>query len=50
MDARETVFAAIRHTVGEGVDEAVRRAGSTERGLLAGALDLALDRGRATGG
>jgi len=36
--------------VGEGVDEAVRRAGSTERGLLAGALDLALDRaGGATG-
>lgn len=42
--APETVFRAIRHTVGEGVDEAVRRAGSTERGLLAGALDLALDR------
>lgn len=41
----ETVFRAIRHTVGEGIDEAVRRAGSTERGLLAGALDLALDRG-----
>lgn len=40
----ETVFRAIRHTVGEGIDEAVRRAGSTERGLLAGALDLALDR------
>lgn len=41
----ETIFRAIRHTVGEGIDEAVRRAGSTERGLLAGALDLALDRG-----
>ncbi|MGD8495968.1 MAG: Glu/Leu/Phe/Val dehydrogenase dimerization domain-containing protein [Gemmatimonadales bacterium] len=40
----ETVFRAIRHTVGEAVDESVRRAGSTERGLLAGALDLALDR------
>ncbi|MFW6090164.1 MAG: Glu/Leu/Phe/Val dehydrogenase dimerization domain-containing protein, partial [Gemmatimonadota bacterium] len=33
----ETVFRAIRHTVGEGIDEAVRRAGSVERGLLAGA-------------
>ena len=43
----ETVFRAIRHTVGEGIDEAVRRAGSAERGLLAGALDLALDRGTA---
>jgi glutamate dehydrogenase (NAD(P)+) len=41
----ETLFRAIRHTVGEGIDEAVRRAGSAERGLLAGALDLALDRG-----
>lgn len=41
----ETIFRAIRHTVGEGIDEAVRRAGSAERGLLAGALDLALDRG-----
>lgn len=41
----EMVFRAIRHTVGEGIDEAVRRAGSPERGLLAGALDLALDRG-----
>jgi glutamate dehydrogenase (NAD(P)+) len=41
----ETVFRAIRHTVGEGIDEAVRRAGSTTSGLLAGALDLALDRG-----
>lgn len=40
----ETVFRAIRHSVGEGVDEAVRRAGSADRGLLAGALDLALDR------
>jgi hypothetical protein len=40
----ETIFRAIRHTVGEGIDEAVRRAGSMDRGLLAGALDLALDR------
>ena len=46
----ETVFRAIRHTVGEGIDEAVRRAGSAERGLLAGALDLALDRGRSGAG
>lgn len=42
--APETVFRAIRHTVGEGIDESVRRAGSTDRGLLAGGLDLALDR------
>ncbi len=39
----EAIFASIRRTVGDAVDEATRRGGSTERGLLAGALELAMD-------
>jgi glutamate dehydrogenase (NAD(P)+) len=38
------VFESIEATVGEAMDDAVRRAGSTERGLLAAALAMALDR------
>jgi glutamate dehydrogenase/leucine dehydrogenase len=38
------VFESIEETVGEAVDEAVRRAASAERGLLAAALGMALDR------
>ena len=34
---------SIRQTVGRAVDEAIRRGGSVERGLLAGALEYALD-------
>jgi glutamate dehydrogenase/leucine dehydrogenase len=40
----ESVFASIRDTVDGAVDEAVRRSGSAERGLLASALELALER------
>lgn len=40
----ETVFASICSTVHGAVDEAVRRAGGADRGLLAGALELALER------
>ena len=40
----EAVFESIRETVEGAVDEAVLRSGSTERGLLAGALELALER------
>lgn len=39
----EAIFASVRRTVGDAVDEATRRGGSTERGLLAGALELAMD-------
>lgn len=38
------VFESIEETVAEAVDEAVRRAGSAERGLLAAALGMALER------
>jgi len=40
----EAVFDSIRETVEGAVDEAVLRSGSAERGLLAGVLDLALER------
>jgi glutamate dehydrogenase/leucine dehydrogenase len=40
----EAVFDSIRDTVDGAVDEAVRRSGSPEHGLLAGALELALER------
>jgi glutamate dehydrogenase (NAD(P)+) len=40
----EQVFDSIRDTVEAAVDEAVRRGGSADTGLLAGALELALDR------
>ncbi len=40
----ESVFASIRETVDGAVDEAVRRAGRPDRGLLAGAIALALER------
>jgi hypothetical protein len=40
----EAVFESIRETVEDAVDEAVRRSGSPEHGLLAGALELALER------
>jgi glutamate dehydrogenase (NAD(P)+) len=40
----ESVFASIRDTVDGAVDETVRRAGGADRGLLAGALELALER------
>ncbi len=40
----EAVFQSIRETVGGAVDEAVRRAGNARTGLLAGALELALER------
>lgn len=40
----ESVFASIRETVDGAVDEVVRRAGGADRGLLAGALELALER------
>jgi len=39
----EAIFASIRRTVGDAVDEAIRRGGSVDRGLLAGALELAMD-------
>ena len=39
----EFVFASIRDTVSKAIDEAIRRGGSVERGLLAGALEYALD-------
>lgn len=39
----EEIFASIRSTVNNAVDEAIRRGGSVERDLLAGALELALD-------
>lgn len=45
----DAVFTSIRDTVDAAVDEAVRRAGGAERGLLAGALELALDRCVASG-
>ena len=38
------VFESIQATVGNAVDEAVRRAGSAEHGLLAAALEMALER------
>jgi len=37
------IFASIRRTVSDAVDESIRRSGSVERGLLAGALELAMD-------
>ncbi|MFQ5746120.1 MAG: Glu/Leu/Phe/Val dehydrogenase dimerization domain-containing protein [Gemmatimonadota bacterium] len=40
----DAVFWSIQRTVSEAVDESVRRAGSATTGLLAGALDLALER------
>jgi glutamate dehydrogenase/leucine dehydrogenase len=40
----EQVFASIRDTVEGAVDEAVRRSGSSNSGMLAGALELALER------
>jgi glutamate dehydrogenase/leucine dehydrogenase len=40
----EAVFESIRDTVEGAVDEAVRRSGRAEHGLLAGALELALER------
>jgi len=40
----EEVFASIRDTVEGAVDEAVRRSGSSNSGLLSGALELALER------
>ena len=40
----EAVFESIRDTVEGAVDEAVRRSASPEHGLLAGALELALER------
>ncbi len=40
----ESVFASIRETVDDAVDEAVRRADGADRGLLAAALELALER------
>jgi glutamate dehydrogenase (NAD(P)+) len=40
----EQVFESIRDTVEAAVDEAIRRCGSSESGLLSGALELALDR------
>lgn len=40
----EVVFESIRKTVEDAVDEAVLRAGNSRHGLLAGALDLALER------
>ncbi|MCL7926336.1 MAG: amino acid dehydrogenase [marine benthic group bacterium] len=40
----EQVFDSIRGTVEAAVDEAIRRCGSAETGLLSGALELALDR------
>jgi len=47
----EEVFESIRKTVEGAVDEAVSRSGSAEHGLLAGALDLALERcGRPSSG
>ncbi len=39
----EAIFASIRRIVSDAVDEAIRRGGSVERGLLAGALELAMD-------
>lgn len=39
----EFVFTSIRQTVGNAIDEAIQRGGSSERGLLAGALEYALD-------
>lgn len=39
----EVVFTSIRQTVSNAIDEAIKRGGSTERGLLAGALEYALD-------
>jgi glutamate dehydrogenase/leucine dehydrogenase len=40
----EQVFASIRDTVEGAVDEVVRRSGSSNSGMLAGALELALER------
>ncbi len=40
----EVLFESIRETVEGAVDEAVRRSGSAEHGLLVGALELALER------
>ncbi len=40
----EQVFDSIRETVEAAVDEAIRRCGHAETGLLSGALELALDR------
>lgn len=40
----DAVFWSIQRTVSAAVDESVRRAESSSRGLLAGALDLALER------
>ncbi len=40
----EVLFESIRETVEDAVDEAVLRSGNAEHGLLAGALDLALER------
>ena len=39
----EVIFASIRDTVSKAIDEAIRRGGSMERGLLAGALEYAMD-------
>lgn len=39
----EAIFASIRRTVSEAVDESIRRGGSLDRGLLAGGLELALE-------
>lgn len=47
--AAEEIFECIRGTVRETLDEAIGRAGSEERGLLAGALEVAMER-RAGGG
>jgi len=40
----EAVFESIDQTITEAIDETVRRSGSTDRGLLAAALELALER------
>lgn len=40
----EAIFASIRRTVTDAMDESIRRGGSLDRGLLAGGLELALDR------
>ena len=39
----KAIFDSIRRTVSDAVDESIRRCGSIDRGLLAGALELALD-------
>lgn len=40
----EEIFASVRDTIGDTVDRVVERAGRTDRGLLAAALDLTLER------